>query len=88
MPGGLASAMIEPSRLSYISNKTEPKNLYKSYALYQACWLLGSGVGALLALVPELLQTKFLYDIILSYKISFFIGIIFSLFAIVIISSI
>ena len=92
MPGGLAAALLEPARISYIADKIGSENLhktlYKSYALYQGSWLLGSGIGALLALVPQLLQTKFLYDIILSYKISFFIGIIISLFSIFVISSI
>ena len=88
MPGGLAAALLEPARISYIADKVKPEKLYKSYALYHGSWLLGTGSGALLALVPELLQTKFLYDIFLSYKISFFIGIIFSLFAIVAVLSI
>ncbi len=88
MSGGITGALLEPARIAYIADKVKPEKLYKSYALYHGSWLLGTGGGALLALVPELLQTKFLYDIILSYKISFFIGIIISLFAIVIISSI
>ena len=88
MSGGITGALLEPARISYIADKVKPEKLYKSYALYHGSWLLGTGVGALLALVPELLQTKFLYDIFLSYKISFFIGIVFSLFAIIAVLSI
>ena len=88
MSGGITGALLEPARIAYIADKVKPEKLYKSYALYHGSWLLGTGGGALLALVPELLQTKFLYDIFLSYKISFFIGIIISLFSIFVISSI